>query len=132
MESVNDFGFQGSKPTHPHLLDYLAHDLISNGWTLKRLHKKIMMSDAYRMGSSDNEENMALDPENRYWWKRNPRRLEAEIIRDNTLAVSGLIDRRMHGSGTLDEGMKRRSIYFSVKRSKLIPCLLYTSDAADE
>ena len=81
------------------------------------------MSDAYRMGSSDNEENMALDPENRYWWKRNPRRLEAEIIRDNTLAVSGLIDRRMHGSGTLDEGMKRRSIYFSVKRSKLIPMM---------
>ncbi len=123
VESVNDFGFQGSKPTHPHLLDYLAHDLISNGWTLKRLHKKIMMSDAYRMGSSDNEENMALDPDNRYWWKRNPRRLEAEIIRDNTLAVSGLIDRRMHGSGTLDEGMKRRSIYFSVKRSKLIPMM---------
>ena len=123
VESVNDFGFQGSKPTHPDLLDYLAHDLITHGWTLKRLHKKIMMSAAYQMGSSKSEANRALDPTNRYWWKRTPRRLEAEVLRDNALAVSGLIDRRMYGAGTLDHGMKRRSIYFSIKRSKLIPMM---------
>ncbi len=123
VESVNDFGFQGSKPTHPALLDYLANDLITNGWTLKRLHKKIMMTAAYRMGSKECETNKAVDPANRYWWKRSPRRLEAEAVRDNALAVSGMIDRRMYGAGTLDQGMKRRSIYFSVKRSKLIPMM---------
>ncbi len=123
VESVNDFGFQGTKPTHPGLLDHLAGDLITHGWTLKRMHKKIMMSAAYRMGSSDNETNTSADPGNRYWWKREPRRLEAEIIRDNALAVSGLLDRRMYGAGTLDQGMKRRSIYFFVKRSKMVPIM---------
>ncbi|MCS5539954.1 MAG: DUF1553 domain-containing protein, partial [Roseibacillus sp.] len=123
VESVNDFGFQGTKPTHPGLLDHLAGDLIAHGWTLKRMHKKIMMSAAYRMGSSDNGTNASADPGNRYWWKREPRRLEAEIIRDNALAVSGLLDRRMYGAGTLDQGMKRRSIYFFVKRSKMVPMM---------
>ncbi len=123
VESVNDFGFQGQKPTHPELLDYLARDLIANGWTLKRMHKEIMLSDAYRMGSSAAADNASKDPANRYWWKREPRRLEAEIIRDNALAVSGLLDRRMFGPGTLDLSMKRRSIYFFVKRSKLVPLM---------
>ena len=123
VETVNDFGFQGTKPTHPELLDHLARDLITHGWTLKRMHKQIMMSRAYRMGSSDHEASFRADPTNRYWWKREPRRLEAEIIRDNALAVSGSIDRRMYGAGTLDQGMKRRSIYFSVKRSKLVPSM---------
>jgi cytochrome c553 len=119
----NDFGFQGSRPTHPALLDFLARDLIANGWKLKRMHKKIMLSRSYAMGSSDNANNARKDPENRFWWKRDPRRLEAEIIRDNALAVSGLLDRRMFGPGTLDQKMKRRSIYFFVKRSKLIPAM---------
>ena len=123
VESVNDFGFQSTKPTHPGLLDYLARDLIAHGWTLKRMHKKIMMSAAYRMGSSDNGTNASADPKNLYWWKREPRRLEAEIIRDNALAVSGLLDHRMYGAGTLDQSMKRRSIYFFVKRSKLVPIM---------
>ena len=74
VESVNDFGFQGQKPTHPELLDYLARDLIANGWTLKRMHKEIMLSDAYRMGSSAAADNASKDPANRYWWKREPRR----------------------------------------------------------
>ena len=123
VESVNDFGFQGQKPTHPELLDYLARDLIANGWTLKRMHRKIMLSEAYRMGSSAAEANAAKDPTNRYWWKREPRRLEAEIIRDNALAVSGLLDRRMFGPGSLDQNMKRRSVYFFVKRSRLVPMM---------
>ncbi|MBJ06313.1 MAG: hypothetical protein CMO40_04230 [Verrucomicrobiaceae bacterium] len=123
VESVNDFGFQGQKPTHPELLDYLARDLIKNGWRLKRMHRKIMLSDAYRMSARDANGNVSRDPTNRYWWKRDPRRLEAEIIRDNALAVSGLLDRQMFGPGTLDQGMKRRSIYFFVKRSRLVPMM---------
>ncbi|MEO1842739.1 MAG: DUF1553 domain-containing protein, partial [Akkermansiaceae bacterium] len=63
------------------------------------------------------------DPENPSWWKPEPRSLEAEIIRDNALAVSGLLDRKMYGAGTLNQGMKRRSIYFFVKRSKLVPMM---------
>ncbi|NIP92543.1 MAG: DUF1553 domain-containing protein, partial [Akkermansiaceae bacterium] len=123
VETPNDFGFQGAKPTHPALLDFLARDLIENGWKLKRLHKRIMLSHTYRLGSVQSGENEKADPENRYWWKREPRRLEAEIIRDNALAVSGLLDRKMFGPGTLDQKMKRRSIYFFVKRSKLVPMM---------
>ncbi|MDP7655454.1 MAG: DUF1553 domain-containing protein, partial [Roseibacillus sp.] len=67
--------------------------------------------------------NASADPKNLYWWKREPRRLEAEIIRDNALAVSGLLDHRMYGAGTLDQSMKRRSIYFFIKRSKLVPIM---------
>lgn len=123
VDTPNDFGFQGTKPTHPELLDYLARDLIANGWTLKRLHKKIMLSRTYALGSSQNSENLKKDPKNQLWWKRDPRRLEAETIRDNALAVSGQLDRKMFGPGTLDQGMKRRSIYFMVKRSKLVPMM---------
>jgi hypothetical protein len=119
----NDFGFQGTKPTHPDLLDHLARDLIAHGWKLKRLHKQIMLSDTYQLGGSDDARNREVDPGNLYWWKREPRRLEAEIIRDNALAVSGLLDRTMFGPGTLDQKMKRRSIYFFVKRSKLVPMM---------
>ena len=123
VDTPNDFGFQGGRPTHPELLDYLARDLIANGWKLKGLHKKIMLSRTYRMGSTGTADNASKDPENRSWWKREPRRLEAEIIRDNALAVSGLLDRKMYGAGTLNQGMKRRSIYFFVKRSKLVPMM---------
>ncbi len=123
VETPNDFGLQGGRPTHPELLDYLAADLIANGWKLKRLHKQIMLSRTYQLGNSDHAESAGKDPENRSWWKREPRRLEAEIIRDNALAVSGQLDRKMYGSGTLDQKMKRRSIYFLVKRSKLVPMM---------
>ena len=123
VSSTNDFGFQGAKPTHPELLDYLARDLIGHDWKLKRMHKKIMLSRTYMMGSSDDAGSVSKDPENQFWWKREPRRLEAEIIRDNALAVSGLLDRKMYGPGTLDQKMVRRSIYFQVKRSKLIPMM---------
>ena len=64
-----------------------------------------------------------VDPENTLLWRQNLRRLEAELIRDNMLAVSGTLDRTLYGPGTLDEGHTRRSIYFMVKRSKLVPMM---------
>ncbi|WP_231603421.1 DUF1549 and DUF1553 domain-containing protein [Neorhodopirellula pilleata] len=124
VATPNDFGFQGERPTHPELLDWLAADLIDNGWKLKRLHKQIMLSSVYRQSSTFHSDRSKLDPDNRLLWRRTPRRLEAEAIRDSMLAVSGQLDPTMYGPGTLDVNMKRRSIYFFVKRSKLIPMMM--------
>jgi hypothetical protein len=123
VSTPNDFGLQGDLPTHPELLDWLASELIANGWRLKPLHKKIIMSATYRQSATHDAAKMKADPLNKLNWRRTPRRLEAEAIRDSLLKVSGLLDPRMHGPGTLDERMKRRSIYFMIKRSKLIPSM---------
>ncbi len=123
VETPNDFGVQGLPPTDPQLLDWLAVKLIENGWRLKPLHKLMMTTAAYMQSSAYNEAAAKADPQNYLLWRSNPRRLEAEVIRDSMLAVSGQLDRAMFGKGTLDEGMKRRSIYFFVKRSKLIPMM---------
>jgi mono/diheme cytochrome c family protein len=123
VATINDFGLQGEMPTHPELLEWLANDLVENGWNLKRLHRMIVLSQAYRLSGATQAAGMKADPDNRLWWRRSRRRLEAEIIRDNLLAVGGRLDASMFGPGTLDENMRRRSIYFTVQRSKLIPFL---------
>jgi mono/diheme cytochrome c family protein len=123
VATLNDFGFQGDPPTHPELLEWLANDLVENGWTLKRVHKLMVMSRTYRLAGTASESGRKHDPDNRLWHHRPRRRLEAEAIRDNLLAVGGVLDRTLYGPGTLDEGMKRRSIYFQIKRSQLIPML---------
>ena len=123
VSTPNDFGLQGELPTHPQLLDWLASELIASGWRLKPLHKKIVMSATYRQSAVYNAAKVKADPLNKLHWRRTPRRLEAEAIRDSLLKVSGLLDTRMHGAGTLDVRMKRRSIYFMIKRSKLIPTM---------
>jgi len=123
VATPSDFGTQGDRPTHPELLDWLATELIRNGWRLKPIHKLILMSETYRMGELSSAENGKIDPENQFLWRRQPRRLEAEAIRDNALAVGGMLDETMFGAGTLDEKMRRRSIYFTVKRSQLVPSM---------
>jgi mono/diheme cytochrome c family protein len=130
VSTPSDFGNTGDKPTHPELLDWLAGELIRNGWQLKPLHKLIMTSGVYLQGDDTDAKRMQADPDNRLWWHRSPQRLEAEIIRDSVLAVSGRLDPTMFGPGTLDEDMKRRSIYFFIKRSKLIP-MMTQFDAPD-
>ena len=119
----SDFGLQGELPTHPELLDWLAGELIQNGWRLKPLHKQIIMSATYQQSAAFSQAKADTDPENRLQWRRTPRRLEAEPIRDSLLKVSGLLDTTMFGKGTLDVKMKRRSVYFQIKRSKLIPTM---------
>jgi hypothetical protein len=119
----SDFGVRGEAPTHPELLDFLASELIRNGWHLKPIHKLIMSSAVYMQDGKFDEAKAKADHENRLWWRVPPRRLEGEVIRDTLLAVSGELDPRMYGPGTLDEASKRRSIYFTVKRSKLVPML---------
>jgi len=124
VSTPNDFGFQGQRPSHPALLDWLAADLIHHGWKLKRLHKLIMTSAVYLQNTHSDPQRIERDPENRLYWKRVPRRLEAEAIRDSMLQVAGLLDRTLHGPGTLDPNTRRRSVYFFIKRSKLIPMMM--------
>ncbi|HLK58065.1 MAG TPA: PSD1 and planctomycete cytochrome C domain-containing protein [Chthonomonadaceae bacterium] len=123
VATPSDFGAQGEPPTHPELLDYLASELIREGWHLKAIHRRILLSATYRQSAAANPAAEKLDPANRLCWRHSRQRLEAEAIRDALLAVGGELDLTMYGPGTLDEGMKRRSIYFMVKRSKLIPML---------
>ncbi len=97
VETANNFGIQGSPPTHPLLLDWLADDFRKNGWNLKRLHKQILMSATYQQASDLTAEKLELDRDNR-WYSRGPRhRLSAEQIRDNALATSGLLVERQGG-----------------------------------
>jgi hypothetical protein len=130
VATPSDFGAQGTPPTHPELLDWLADRLIQNGWHLKPIHKIIMTSAVYRQGSRPGTEGSALDLDNALYGRQQRRRLEAEAIRDAMLAVSGVLDPRMFGPGSLDERMRRRGIYFTVKRSKLIP-MMTLFDAPD-
>jgi hypothetical protein len=130
VATPNDFGVRGATPTHPELLDWLASELIRRGWKLKEMHKLIMISAVYMQSSRYEEEKAAIDRENELLWRRPPHRLEAEVIRDSLLAASGLLDTTMFGPGTLDESSRRRSIYFTVKRSKLVP-MMQVFDAPD-
>ncbi len=130
VTTPSDFGAQGEKPTHPELLDYLAGELIRNGWKLKSLHKLMMMSQVYQEDTYTQPAQVAADPNNTLFWHRTRQRLEGEAIRDSILTVSGLIDPTMFGPGSLDTAMKRRAIYFQIKRSQLPP-MLVAFDAPD-
>jgi hypothetical protein len=107
VETLGNFGHSGSLPTHPELLDWLAVDFMENGWSIKRLHRQIMLSTAYRQssrrsargteGSTSEATGEEADPDNRLLWRMNLRRLEAEIVRDSVLTVSGSLDRTAGG-----------------------------------
>jgi hypothetical protein len=124
VATPNDFGAQGEKPTHPELLDYLANELIRNHWQLKPIHRLIMTSAVYLENNDYDDARVKVDPDNTLLWRRPLIRLEAEAIRDSMLSVSGMLDDRMYGPGSLDESLGRRSIYFFVKRSHIIPTML--------
>jgi hypothetical protein len=97
VETPNDFGRMGSPPTHPHLLDHLALRLLDGGGSLKRLHLQIVTSATYRQTSEHDEAAARLDSGNRFLWRANRQRLDAESIRDATLAISGKLDLAMGG-----------------------------------
>ncbi|MEJ7594976.1 MAG: PSD1 and planctomycete cytochrome C domain-containing protein [Planctomycetaceae bacterium] len=124
VSTPNDFGISGERPSHPELLNWLASDLIKHGWKLKRLHKLIMMSQTYMQSGAHDEARAGIDRENLLLWRRTPQRLEADAIRDSMLAVSGRLDLTQFGPGTLDQNMTRRSVYFFIKRSQLIPMMM--------
>lgn len=117
VPSVFDFGRNGTPPTHPELLDWLASELIDSGWSMKHLHRLIVQSATYRLSSStaDAEENRARDPDNRYLWRRQPIRLESQVVRDSLLALAGTLD-VAHGGPPVAPADQtdsyRRSLYF--------------------
>lgn len=148
----NDFGRQGDQPTHPELLDWLATEFTASGWRVKALHRKILLSNTYQMSSVFNAANAKIDPDNRYLWRTNRRRLEAEMIRDAVVSAAGTLNLKAGGPPvmaplTKEEraGLKdpsqwpvaldatehtRRSVYLYVKRSFRMP-LFETFDMPD-
>ncbi len=130
VATPSDFGQQGARPTHPELLDFLARRLIQEGWRLKPIHRLILLSATYRQSGEASAAGLTHDPDNQLWWRRPPLRMEAEIIRDNLLAVGGTLDKKMYGPGSLNESDPRRSVYLKVKRGSLIP-MLQLFDAPD-
>ena len=105
VDTPSDFGSGGGKPTHPELLDWLASEIVARGWSLKAMHRLICQSHAYRQrsqGVPGAEAARAVDADNRLLWRQNPRRLDAESLRDATLAVTGCLNREMHGPGYRD------------------------------
>jgi len=99
VRTPSDFGTQGDTPALPELLDWLASYLIEHKWSLKEMHRLIVMSAVYQQNTTHDASRSAIDPENRLWWKRRPVRLEAEILRDSMLAVSGRLVLEMGGPG---------------------------------
>ncbi|QDT65171.1 DUF1553 domain-containing protein [Calycomorphotria hydatis] len=99
VDTPNDLGYMGGRPTHPELLDYLADQLRKNGWRLKPMHRLIMLSETYRQSSGYREEAASIDGDARLLWRFPPRRLSSEEIRDTILEVSGKLNKKMGGPG---------------------------------
>lgn len=117
----SDFGLQGEEVSHPGLLDALATRLISNDWSLKWLHRTIVESDAFKQGSQFDARYAERDPENKFYWRVQPRRLDVEAWRDSMLAVSGRLDSQVGGAPIplADSKNNRRTIYAMIKRREL-------------
>lgn len=117
VSTLFDFGRKGAPPTHPELLDWLAVELIENDWSMKHIHRLIVLSNTYRLASSNAgaaELNLKTDPDNRFYWRRNPVRMEAQIVRDSLLALAGELDLTMGGPSipVNDDKSRRRSLYY--------------------
>jgi hypothetical protein len=97
VRTPSNFGKMGEAPSHPELLDWLAAEFVSRGWSVKAMHRLMLNSQLYQMSSNDNMADLAIDPENRYFWRMPRERLEAEILRDEILAVAGTLDRKLGG-----------------------------------
>jgi mono/diheme cytochrome c family protein len=117
VSSVFDFGRRGARPTHPELLDWLAVEFMENGWSMKHLHRLILLSDTWGLSSSPVGAHAATassDPENRGYWRGNSVRMEAQIVRDSLLALAGQLDPTFGGPSipVSLENSQRRSLYF--------------------
>jgi cytochrome c553 len=120
----SNFGQLGERPSEPELLEYLAGRFVESGYSVKAMHRQIMLSATYQSSAAASAENFAKDPDNRLFWRANRRRLEAEAIRDSILFVSGDLDMKPGGpSAELDPENMRRSVYGKISRFKLDPLL---------
>ena len=140
--SSSDFGVMGERPADPRLLDYLATTFVENGWSIKKMHRLIMLSNTYRQSSAYQEQAAKVDPDNKLLWRFDRRRLEGEVIRDSMLMAAGQLNLKMGGPGVfppipqgISNGSKylawtpekdaaeadRRSVYVFVKRNLRYP-----------
>jgi mono/diheme cytochrome c family protein len=117
VRTPGNLGKLGERPTHPELLDYLARQFIQSGWSIKALHRAIMLSSTYQQSSSAPPEALNADPENRLFGRMDRRRLEAEEVRDALLAVAGRLDCTMGGRASQDFNRPRRTLYLMTIRS---------------
>ena len=97
VRTPSNFGKMGEKPSHPELLDWLASQFVAKGWSMKAMHRLMMNSQLYQMASDDNMADLSIDPENRFFWRMPRERVEAEVLRDQILAVAGTLDRKIGG-----------------------------------
>jgi hypothetical protein len=148
VATPGDFGRMGARPTHPELLDYLTSNFIENGWSMKKLHRMILLSNTYQQASTFNAKSAQADPDDKLLWRWPRRRMEAEAVRDSMLQVSGLLDLKAGGPGVfppLPAGtstelsataaaggwrtekdpaqMNRRSVYIFVRRNLRYPMM---------
>ena len=132
VRSVDNFGKLGQLPTHPLLLDWLANQLVASGWSVKSLHKQIMLSQTYQMSTAWNDEAARIDPDNRLLWRMPHMRMDAETLRDSILSVSGCLDLTMGGTSletkpfqnlTQSGVSSRADLYESTRRSVYLPVL---------
>lgn len=147
VRTPNDFGLQGARPTHPELLEWLADEFVANGWSMKKLHRLILMSNTYKQTARANPKGVAKDPQNDLFWRFDMRRLNAEEIRDSVLVVGNSLNLTLFGPQVYPaiskdilagqsvpgadwhtdkmrpEDMNRRSVYIHVKRSLIYPLL---------
>lgn len=98
VATPSNFGARGAKPTHPELLDWLARRFMTDGWSIKQLHRLILTSEVWRLSSAHKEQNATIDPANKFLWRHARRRLDAESIRDSMLAISGRLDLNRPGA----------------------------------
>jgi len=120
VDTPSNFGFAGERPVNPELLEFLAQSFVENGMSTKKLHREIMLSAVYQLSTDNNEANFAKDSGNRFYWRYNRHRMDAEQIRDSLLMVSGNIDLKLYGpSSELTPDFKRRTAYGKVSRYKL-------------
>jgi len=133
VATPGDFGLRSEPPTHAELLDHLAARFMEGGWSIKMLHRRIMLSSTYQQKSDDRPDARALDPENTYYWRMNRRRLDFEATRDSLLAVSGRLDHVIGGPpmpSLTGPTANRRTLYGFVDRLNL-PGLYRTFDFPD-
>ena len=133
VQTPDEFGKLGMLPTHPKLLDWMASYFMEHSWDLKQLHRLMMTSTAYRQSAVRNPKFDQIDTANEYYWHKSVQRLDAEIVRDRILAVSGKLDRTMLGAANgvkaddtgqiIVDGSNRRSVYIQVRRTQPVAVL---------
>ena len=120
VDTPSNFGMTGERPTNPELLDYLASNFVKNGLSVKKLHRDIMLSSVYQLSTDRDESNYAKDSGDRFYWRMDRKRMDAEQIRDAVLMVAGNLDKSLGGpSQELTPAFTRRTVYGTVSRYKL-------------